>query len=258
MDEAELLARADANYYRSWSLLTAGTPGHEIVERDGLLISAGEHVQAAFNLAFLWDSGPPLPERLAAVRDYFQQHRRPYLVRLREGAIPGAEDALTAAGLVDTREAIPGLVHEGLLPPPAAAPRVVACRTARQLTAWAKTMAAGYEMPVALAESFTARLRAGLFDYELYLGYDGRVPVAASGLVLSHRVAGVYMVATVPSHRRLGYGQAMTRHAMEQGLSLGADFSSLQSSAMGMSIYRRMGFRRVATYRTWREDPSVV
>lgn len=267
MDERELLARADANYFRSWSLLTAGTPGHEIVEQDGLIMTSGEHHYAAFNVAYLWKSRRPLPERLTAIREYFARKRRPYLVRFRVGAVPGIEKALLANGFIAATDTgmpadeadMPAMVHTEIASvPPVDGLRVVTCWDSAELALWAKTMAQGYSIPKALARSFTAPVTAGLIGYELYLGFVGDEPVATSGLVLNNGVAGVYMVSTVPAQRQHGYGEQVTRQAMLRGRDLGASFASLQSSAMGFPVYQRMGFRQVGAYRTYVPNPSAA
>lgn len=260
MDDREILARADANYFRSWSMLTAGTPGHEIVEQDGLLMTSGRHDYAAFNLAYLWKSARPLEERLAALGEYFSQRRCQHSVRFRVGALRGVERALEQAGFELAEEAdIPALVHTGLAGIPDGGPlRVVTCRTKAELAAWARTMAAGYSVPEALARLFTAPVTAGAIGYELYLGYADRRPVATSGMVLNNGVAGVYMVSTVPGERRQGYGEQLTRHAMCRGRELGALFASLQSSVMGLPVYRRLGFHDAGSYRTYRPKLAIV
>jgi ribosomal protein S18 acetylase RimI-like enzyme len=260
MDDKEIFARADANYFRSWSLLTSGAPGHELVEQDGLLLTSGQHNYPAFNLAYLWKSARPLDERLDEVRDYFGRKSRPYFVRFRVGGIPGIEKALAAAGFLVADEAdVPALVHTGLsTAAPSGTLRIVTCRTRRELASWSRTMAAGYSIPEALTQSFTTPVTAGLLDYELYLGYVGRVAVATSGLVLNNGVAGVYLVSTLPEHRRRGYGEQMTLHAMQRGHERGALFASLQSSVLGLSVYRRMGYRDAGSYRTYRPNPSVL
>ena len=260
MDRTEILARADANYYRSWSLLTSGAPGHELVEQDGLLLTSGKHNYPTFNLAYFWKSNRPLEERLDEVRAYFARKARPYFVRFRVGGVPGIEKALAGSGFVIADEAdVPAMVHTSL---PAHEPpgrlRIVTCRTKRELANWSRTMAAGYSIPEALAQSFTTPVSSGRLDYELYLGYAGRVAVATSGLVLNNGVAGVYLVATLPQHRRHGYGEQMTLHAMHRGQQRGALFASLQSSVMGLPVYRRMGFDEAGSYRTYRPGLSVL
>jgi ribosomal protein S18 acetylase RimI-like enzyme len=154
---------------------------------------------------------------------------------------------------------VPAMAYTGTATvAPSGTLRIVTCRTKRELAAWSRTMAAGYSIPEALAQSFAVPVSAGLLDYELYLGYAGRVAVATSGLVLNNGVAGVYLVSTLPEHRRHGYGEQMTLQAMHRGYERGALFASLQTSVMGQPVYQRMGFRDAGSYRTFRPDPSVL
>ena len=259
MDQAELLARMDANYFRAWSLLTAGSAGHEVLEQDGLMLTCGANHAASFNLAYLWPGHRPLEERIEAAGAYFERMRRHYLVRFRAGAVPGVEEALTVAGHERSGEDIPAmLLTSPDIPPRHASLDIACCRSEPELAAWAKAMAPGYGVSRELAASFTNPVRAGVIDYELYLGRAGGEPVATSGLVMTHGVAGVYLVSTLAPHRRKGYGEAMTWHAVRRGLALGARFASLQPSPMGRALYERMGFREVGAYRTYEPRRSVI
>jgi predicted GNAT family acetyltransferase len=56
------------------------------------------------------------------------------------------------------------------------------------------------------------------------------------------------MSATPGEHRGRGYGAALTAAAAQGGFASGADLAWLQSSAMGLSVYRRLGFREVERY----------
>ncbi len=70
-------------------------------------------------------------------------------------------------------------------------------------------------------------------------------------MLLSHSIGGVYWVGTVPDHGRRGLGDLVTRTVTRRGFELGARFITLQASAMGEPIYRRMGFRERFRYTTW-------
>ena len=68
---------------------------------------------------------------------------------------------------------------------------------------------------------------------------------------------GIFNVATPPEFRRRGYGSIITAYAVQAGFDAGADFAYLQSSAMGESVYRRLGFRHVSTYTVLVRRPEV-
>lgn len=78
---------------------------------------------------------------------------------------------------------------------------------------------------------------------------DGRVVGCALAVRDESGVVGVYNVAVAPSHRRRGYGTALTAAALDVGAAAGCHTGVLQSSEIGYSVYERMGFRRVADYR---------
>lgn len=103
-----------------------------------------------------------------------------------------------------------------------------------------------------LPEDFLAPLYmlevTALDGFEVYLGrVEGRNVTTAVGYVVDGDV-GIYNVATPAEHRGRGYGAAITSHAVGEGFAAGADFAYLQSSPIGESVYRRLGFREVVTY----------
>src|SRR6266498_1424933 len=102
----------------------------------------------------------------------------------------------------------------------------------------------GYDLLVPLYLLQTAAVE-GL---EYYLGrVDGRDVSTSVGYTVDDTV-GVFNVATPAEHRGRGYGAALTTQAAREGFAAGADLAWLQSSAMGFSVYRRLGFREAETY----------
>jgi ribosomal protein S18 acetylase RimI-like enzyme len=78
-----------------------------------------------------------------------------------------------------------------------------------------------------------------------FVAYTGAEPVACAMTLVSHRVAGVFYVATVEHARRRGLGDALTRIAARAGFEMGADAAWLGASEMGASLYRRIGFQEL-------------
>lgn len=132
----------------------------------------------------------------------------------------------------------PGPTPEGL--------RVVEATSPQARREWARAMSGWFGFPPDVAEAValheTAIPEAALVGQRRYLGFFGDVAVAASSLVMAAGLAGVHAVATDPAYRRRGLGRAMTAHAMAAGQARGAGVAVLQSSTMGLPVYRDLGF----------------
>jgi predicted GNAT family acetyltransferase len=84
-----------------------------------------------------------------------------------------------------------------------------------------------------------------------FLGFLNGIPIATSALAVDSGVAGIYVVATVPSVRGKGIGRAMTVMPLLEARQLGYRVGILQASAMGYSLYQKIGFREVCLYRLY-------
>lgn len=89
-----------------------------------------------------------------------------------------------------------------------------------------------------------------------FVAYMGTEPVACAMTLLSHRVAGVFYVATAPHARRRGLGDALTRIAARAGFEMGAEAAWLGASEMGAGLYRRIGFAPLGSTLVELESPT--
>lgn len=85
-------------------------------------------------------------------------------------------------------------------------------------------------------------------SFRLLVGYVGDDPVTGAAAIMSDEVVGVYAVGTAEQARRRGFGQAATWAAIRAGSDAGCSVAVLQSSEMGLSLYRQMGFIEVCGY----------
>jgi predicted acetyltransferase len=78
----------------------------------------------------------------------------------------------------------------------------------------------------------------------LYVGYAANLPVSALFLFedKSSETAGIYSVATLPSHRHQGFASALTQVVLQGAAQRGAKFATLQATAAGLPLYKRLGF----------------
>ena len=111
--------------------------------------------------------------------------------------------------------------------------------------AWGDVFARGYELPprtgAAFAGGITGDTRPEAPAQYFWISKDGE-PVATSILFLHAGLAGIYGVATVPTHRQSGLGAHATAQPLRIAKQLGYNVGILQSSEQGHPVYRRLGF----------------
>lgn len=77
------------------------------------------------------------------------------------------------------------------------------------------------------------------------LGYYDSKPVSTLMLYIHDGIAGIYQVATIESHRRLGIGKQITLDSIELLKEMNINKVTLQSSRMAFKIYKNIGFREI-------------
>jgi GNAT superfamily N-acetyltransferase len=170
----------------------------------------------------------------------------PSFVQVIEGRCPhvtaaAAELGLTEHGPVVGMVAAAGDVGDA----PASAVRVRRIVEAEGLRLTLDMAAAGFGAPAeAVAVLYTPRLLAAP-GVSFYLAEVDGKPVATGVGCTIQGLVGVYSVATPPEYRRRGYGSAVVAQIAADGFAAGAQLAYLQASAMGASVYAKLGFRRV-------------
>lgn len=87
--------------------------------------------------------------------------------------------------------------------------------------------------------------------FGFHLGLLDGHPVGTAMTCCIDDVVLIFNVATRPSHRRRGIGEAMTWCAVDHGIEAGCDLAFLQASPDGQPLYERMGFQHVTEMATW-------
>jgi ribosomal protein S18 acetylase RimI-like enzyme len=82
--------------------------------------------------------------------------------------------------------------------------------------------------------------------FSAYVGYFEGEPVSTAATVVGSDVIGLYNVSTLPGHQRRGFGEAITRHAIECARrEHGISRTILQSTTQGQRLYEKLGYRSV-------------
>lgn len=229
----------------------------EIREMPGVSIASSGVTFHMFNTAFLSQPVSAAPSELerrimtAAVHFGARGARWAYWVFddcLEEPLRKRAPDVFRRHGLRLVSEC-PGMLAEALRPPlkplPALDIRRIDGQQGRLAFSHVTSVVFGIPFPWCVELYDVQSLWEG--DYTGYVGYVEGEPVAAVTTMLAAGAAGVYSVATLPGYGRRGYAEAIMRHALERVREAhGVERSILQSTAVALPLYRRMGYETVA------------
>lgn len=191
---------------------------------------------------------PAAAKDFAAALDWLAGLGVPHRAFLRED-VASPEGVAIERGFKRDELLYPGMALHPIPPPPAPPPRVAIRAVADEAdleTFVATSSDEGTADPALrrlLTPSFASDPDIRLFVADL----DGR-PVGTSIAIRSDAVSGVYSVGTRSAARGHGVGTAATWAAVQAGRAWGCDTAVLQSSAMGLPIYTRMGFVTVVRY----------
>jgi GNAT superfamily N-acetyltransferase len=256
VSDAEAVHLADLNYAASYRLLGRHAAGGSVYEEPGLVAAITGEI-AWLNVTVVTEE---LTDPTGAIRraiEFYRTAGAPFVMRVRAGFGLETQRAMRELGL-EPAEQLPGMVLSPVNEiPPLPDGLSVTAWDAGSLATYNEIMAEAFEMPVQMMNDLigpsllTSHVRG-------YLGHvDGR-PVATSALIASDGVAGVYNVSTLPEYRKRGLGEAMTWHAVREGVKAGCRIGSLQASAMGQPVYARMGFRNIAPYESYVSPAAPV
>jgi ribosomal protein S18 acetylase RimI-like enzyme len=220
-------------------ILGAGSPTHPVIS----------------NAAFRTDDAVDPEELLAAARGFFGERGRGFSVWARAG-VEEDRDLISAAeraGLEQVYE-MPEMIlerraQERSLPEGVELHRVASAAEATDYWQVATLAYASLGFPKETFGSYTNHTGLLADNVAAFLAYLDEKPAAIAMTIVSHGVAGIYWVGSVEEARGRGLGWALTAAAVNAGLDLGAEVTSLQASPMGESLYAAMGFKTVFSYR---------
>lgn len=133
-------------------------------------------------------------------------------------------------------------------------------RDAETLNYWLDAAFDGFELPGNIRNASYDFFEGLGFDFPMrsYVGLVNGKPVASSQLLLAGGVAGFYWVSTVPGMRRKGLGMALTSVSLGQAREMGYRIGVLHSSAMGLGVYRRLGFEEHCRIQLWTGESEKI
>lgn len=246
----ELVDVANENFLASFRKVVEHSPGGEIRSHGGPLAFVSGLPLSLFNGCVVVE--PATSRELDSTISWIEERDVPYRVWIAQELVTGLEAVPRAHGLDPAPLPYPGMVLHPLpdgVPPLPVGVDVVAVAGSGLGEFLCVCDEGGLSRDLArrlFSESF-----AGDPEVELFVGRLQGRPVGTSIAIRSSQAAGVYNVGTLTAARRRGVGTALTWAAVEAGRAWGRDTIVLQSSEMGLPMYRSMGFRAVAPYITF-------
>lgn len=264
MDARDLARLEHENFISALMAVSAQIEGGVFRRGDGIAVILTGSPLRLFNQVLVdTDDEAPSVEAIAAAVALARERGDPFVVSLRDGTDDGLVGLVTELGLVPMRDGpfMPGMA---LYPPsgPGSADRTATDEHRIQLVEdvagiedHVATVASGFELSEEIARQVVTPALLERPEARVYVGYAEGRPVTTGLGYRTGDTIGVYNIATVPSHRRRGYGEAMTWRVVADGVADGCTAAVLQASDMGRPIYERMGFRTVVDYMGWVEPP---
>ena len=118
-----------------------------------------------------------------------------------------------------------------------------------------EVMSTAFEIPHSVSTSVYGAERAWRGTFQGYVGYSNGRAVTTAAAVITGDIIGLYSVATLPQHRRLGFAEAIMRQVLQQAQQTrGVSRTVLQSTSSGLSLYEAMGYRTVTSFSVFISD----
>lgn len=212
--------------------------------QDGIFMAATGLPLSVFNAAVVLDHAALTPERLAAIDDTFEALNLPYSVQLASPDLYPPIEAILSEQHYAQMFCDPLMFCDGplLLPPPNDAITVEAVQTTSDQNLYCKLVIDGFDLLPTSATEFLDVLLQMREAYHVIARLNNE-PVGAGTVILTGGGAGVYNVTTVASARRRGVGTAVMHALHTFALESGCTGTALASSAMGLPLYQRLGYR---------------
>ena len=264
MPEAEIRAVAD-NLVEALRFFGRAREDAEIRDLAGVsLIFCGLNY-AAFNAALLTrpieDDAAELARLIQVSAAQFDSKRLRWTYWLCDDFLSGtlkrqAPHIFSRHGLRPLTQA-PGMYTEFLRAPELELPalEVRPVEDERTRATFAEVMSIAFEIPHSVSTAVYGSEHGWQGGFRGYIGYANGKAVTTAASMITGDVMGLYSVATLPQHRRLGFAESIMRVVIEQAHAhQGVRRTVLQSTSSGLSLYQKMGYRRVTNFDVYIAD----
>lgn len=239
-------ARNAAHFAHYFSLLTSGTPKVRRTDGEGWYRAVTEAPHPFGN--FVVVHGDVSAEMLRVAVSGLAPLKVPSSVFFTSPEVEQDRAGVLADAGYESVGPMPLMAVEIDQVAPTALPDGVEFRRLKvdDLADWTQAIQHGYDLPPLVAELCADVKHLASDDEDSPLQFFGAVEngrvVSTSQLFLHDELAGIYCVATLPEVRGRGLGAHVTAEPLRRAAKLGYRAGILQSTAMGLPVYQRIGF----------------
>jgi predicted GNAT family acetyltransferase len=245
----------DRNAVTALHHFALNSDGAEIIQDSGILtVTSATAYQGAFhNGVVRVNSEVPAELVLNHASRVADCNRRDYILWTSAHRDADLEAAATQAGFHRRYTAV-GMIIEHRPPRPSSPPTEVVVTQVSSSTdvgRFAHIHESVFRADGKSAEAVTHYANGSALlaaNVTAFLAWADKQPVACAMTLHDGFSAGIYWVATIPSARRKGLGDLVTRTAVWSAFDHGASHVVLQATTMGYPVYERIGFRPLTEY----------
>lgn len=251
-----IIAAIEANFAEEMAAFGRHLPGAELHEEAELRWFYTGLPTSSFNgVLHTHIAGNDIDAKIDGVMAYFRTRHVPFSWAIGPTTLPiNLAHYLKAHGFTHIHDGTGMAVDVRTLPEAITTPAnfcVEEVRNVDMLQTYSTTSMKGFSSTEEYVRIYSDTYRAIGFGenspWHHYIGWLNDEPVAVSSLLLHAGVAGIYGVATIPEARRQGIGAAMTLAPLREARHRGYRVGVLSPSEMGLSMYKRLGFRTYCT-----------
>ncbi len=253
-----VVMRIEENLIEFFRHLARNREGGEVREAAGVSFASCGATFHMFNGAFLSTAvrdAAELEQRIVTAAEHFERRKLRWAFWVNEEKLEGnlcrlARGVFHNHGL-GLSSRMPAMIAGGLKPPARRLPPIEIRRIDNEETraAFCHIVSAAFSIPFEWSRELYGSARTWDGALSGYLSYAGGEVVSAAAAMAAAGALGLYCVATLPGHERKGYAEAIVRHAVGEARSrLGLRYSVLQSTAVGLPLYQRLGYEIVSHF----------
>lgn len=258
IDEEELRAAAHRNLMRFNTIATRANGGEVSVERDEILF-ADPHPFPFFSGVMRAHRRDDPDATIQRASRWFAERGRSFVVFARDEEDASLSEAALRSGFVEAVPRYPEMICERRVrsAPGPADLEIESVEDESAAEAFWRVCASAYPAIGFPDDAFDRFAPELLLREEVvaFLGRLGGEPVTTAMTAVLEDVGFVAWVASTERARGRGIGAAITARATNAAFDRGASFAALQASSMGESIYRRLGYRGLYSYRLLMSRP---